>query len=116
MKTTSLTGASVSVDLHKHKRSKILKYNTKDNKPSTLGGKTLEEVRTITYFGSIIKKRGGSDVAVKESIVKAKVAFLQLRNIWDLKLVNNRVRIFKTRQIYYTELKRRELQPSSKRY
>ena len=41
----------------------------------------LEEVETFTYLGSIVNNHGGTDAGVKARIGKARVAFLQLKNI-----------------------------------
>ncbi|VDO52926.1 unnamed protein product [Schistosoma margrebowiei] len=64
----------------------------------TLDGETLEDVEFFTYLGSIIDEQGGSDADVKARIGKAKVAFLQLKNIWNSKQLstNIKVRIFNT--------------------
>ncbi|VDO78226.1 unnamed protein product [Schistosoma mattheei] len=64
------------------KKSKILKYNTDNNNPITLGG---EAVESFTYLSSIIDKRGGSDADVTVRIGKARAAFLQLNNTWNTK-------------------------------
>ncbi|VDP17730.1 unnamed protein product [Schistosoma margrebowiei] len=49
-------------------------------------------------MGSIIDEQGGSDVDVKAEIDKARVAFLQLKNIWNSKQrsTNIKVTIFNT--------------------
>lgn len=75
-----------------------MKTNAACNNPITLEGKTLEEVETFTYLGSVINKQGGTDMDVKERIRKARTAFIQLRNIWSSKelSVKTKVRIFNT--------------------
>ncbi|VDP21823.1 unnamed protein product [Schistosoma margrebowiei] len=63
MKKTSVAAASASVGLNVYSRkSKIFKYNTENTKPITLDSKTLEDVESFTYLGSIIDEQGGSDV------------------------------------------------------
>ncbi|VDO59773.1 unnamed protein product [Schistosoma margrebowiei] len=87
--------------------------------PITLDGKTLEDVESLTYLGSIIDEQGGSHADVNGRIGKARVAFPQLKNIWNSKQLsaNIKVRIFDTRQFYCTELKLGELQqPPSRKY
>ncbi|VDO52830.1 unnamed protein product [Schistosoma margrebowiei] len=98
-KTTSVAAASAAVGLniHKHK-SKILRYNTACTNAITIDGEDLEDVKTFTYFGSIIDERGGYDADMKARIGKARAAYLQLRNIWNSKQLstNTKVRIFNT--------------------
>ncbi|VDP39464.1 unnamed protein product [Schistosoma margrebowiei] len=43
------------------------------------------DVGSFTYMGSIFDEQGGSDADVKARIGKARVAFLQLKNIWNSK-------------------------------
>ncbi|VDP53971.1 unnamed protein product [Schistosoma curassoni] len=50
--------------------------------PIILEGETLEDVESFTYLDSIIDEQGGSDADVKTRIGKARIAFLQLKNIW----------------------------------
>ncbi|VDP51788.1 unnamed protein product [Schistosoma curassoni] len=80
-KTTNVAAASEAVvDLNIHKgKSKILRYNTTHTNQITLDGEDLEDVKTVTYLGSMIHKQGSSDADVKVRIGKARAAFLQLR-------------------------------------
>ncbi|VDP17035.1 unnamed protein product [Schistosoma margrebowiei] len=63
--------------------------------PITIDG-DLEDIKTSTYWGSIIDEHGGSDADVKARIGNASAAYLRLRNIWNSKQLsaNNKVRIF----------------------
>ncbi|VDP01486.1 unnamed protein product [Schistosoma curassoni] len=83
--------------MHKRK-TKVLKYNTGNSNPVTLGGETGEDVESFTYLGNNIDEQGGSDTDVKERIGKARTAFLQLKNRWNSKQIstNIKVRIFNT--------------------
>ncbi|VDO62373.1 unnamed protein product [Schistosoma margrebowiei] len=102
IKTASVTAVSVSVGLNIHKgKTKFLKYNTENSNPITLDGETLEDVESFPYLGSIIDEQGGSDADVKAGIGKARVAFPQLKNIWNSKQLstNIKVRIFNTNVI-----------------
>ncbi|VDP37060.1 unnamed protein product [Schistosoma margrebowiei] len=55
MKIFNVPEASASVGLSIQKgRSKMLKYNTENTKPATLGGETLEEMETFTYLEIVI--------------------------------------------------------------
>ncbi|VDP11181.1 unnamed protein product, partial [Schistosoma margrebowiei] len=99
IKTASVGTALALLGLNMCKgKSKILKYNMEKINPVTLDGETLEEVESFTYLGSIIDEQGGSDADVKARIGKARVAFLQLKNIWNSKQIstNIKVRIFNT--------------------
>ncbi|VDP20006.1 unnamed protein product [Schistosoma margrebowiei] len=72
--------AAVGLNIHKGK-SKVLRYNTACTNPITIDGEDLEYVKTFTYFGSIIDEQDGSDADVKARIGKARVAYLQLKNV-----------------------------------
>ncbi|VDO49824.1 unnamed protein product [Schistosoma margrebowiei] len=98
-KTTSLAAASAAVDLNIHKgKSKILRYNTTRTDQIIHDGEALRDVKTFIYLGSIIDEQGGSDANVKARIGKVRVAYLQLKNIWNSKQLstNTKVRIFNT--------------------
>ncbi|VDP57297.1 unnamed protein product [Schistosoma margrebowiei] len=70
-KTNSLTAASAAVGLNIHKRkSKVLRYNTACIDPITIDRKDLEDVKTFTYFGSIIYEQSRSDADVKARSAK----------------------------------------------
>ncbi|VDP34015.1 unnamed protein product, partial [Schistosoma margrebowiei] len=97
MKTAGVAAVSASVGLSIHKgKTKDLKFKAENNNLITLDGETLEDVESFTYLGSIIDEQGGSDAHVKARIGKARTAFLQLKNIWNLKQLstNIKVRIF----------------------
>ncbi|CAH2251706.1 Hypothetical predicted protein [Pelobates cultripes] len=87
-KTSVLAATSAQVGLIIHKKTKILKTNFSNINPITLNGSPLEEVQ---FFICIIDKQGGTDADVKARIGKARVAFIQLKNIWasrELTLTN----------------------------
>ncbi|VDP78457.1 unnamed protein product [Schistosoma curassoni] len=86
IKTASVASVSASVGPNIHQgKTKVLKFKTKNTSPITLDGKTLEDVESFTYLGSIIDEQGGSDEDVKARISKAGTAFLQLKDIWNSK-------------------------------
>ncbi|VDP03447.1 unnamed protein product [Schistosoma curassoni] len=98
VKTTGVSGASASVGLNKHK-GKAWSLNTAQKTPTnpiTIDEEALEEVKTLTYLGSIIDEQEGSDADVKVRIGKTIAVFLQLKNIWNSKQlsINIKVRIF----------------------
>ncbi|VDP36097.1 unnamed protein product [Schistosoma margrebowiei] len=85
-KTTSVLAASSAIGLNMRKgKSKVLRYNTVCNNPIIIDGEDLEDLKTLTYLGSIIDEHGGSDADVKARIGKARAAYLQRRNIWNSK-------------------------------
>ncbi|VDP01774.1 unnamed protein product [Schistosoma margrebowiei] len=98
-KTNSVAAASAAVGLNIHKgKSKVLRYNTACINPITIDAEDLQDVKTVTYLGSIIDEEGGSDADVKARIGKARAAYLQLRNVWNSKQLstNTKVRILNT--------------------
>ncbi|VDO51876.1 unnamed protein product [Schistosoma margrebowiei] len=99
MKTANVAAVSASVGLSIHKgKTKVLKFKAENSNPITLDGETLGDVECFTYLGSIIDEQGGSDAEIKARIGKSRVAFLQLKNIWNSKQLstNIKVRIFNT--------------------
>uniref|UniRef100_A0A183KAE2 DUF6451 domain-containing protein n=1 Tax=Schistosoma curassoni TaxID=6186 RepID=A0A183KAE2_9TREM len=97
-KTISVAAVSAAVGFNIHKgKSKILPYNTACTNSITIDGEDLEDL-TFTYLGSTIDEHGGSDADVKARIGKARVAYLQLKNIWNSKQLstNTKVGIFNT--------------------
>ncbi|VDP38198.1 unnamed protein product [Schistosoma margrebowiei] len=98
-KTNSVAAASAAVGLNIHKgKSKVHRYNTACTGPITIDGEDLEVVKTFTYLGSIIDEHGGSNADVKARISKARAAYLQVKDTWNLKQLstNTKVRIFNT--------------------
>ncbi|VDO74465.1 unnamed protein product [Schistosoma margrebowiei] len=85
IKTDSVTAVSASVGLNIHKgKTKVLKFKAGNTNLITLDGETLEDVESFTYLGStVIDEQGGSDADVKARTGKERVAFLQLKNIWN---------------------------------
>ncbi len=96
-KTSVLAATSAQVGLIIHKeKTKILKTNVSNINPITLNGCPLEEVQSFTYLGSIIDQQGGTDADVKARIGKARVAFIQLKNIWASRelTLTTKIRLF----------------------
>ena len=58
----------------------------------------IEEVDHFTYLGSVVDTHGGIEADVKDGIDKARVAFLQLKNIWKSNVLSlkNTIRILNT--------------------
>ncbi|VDO96202.1 unnamed protein product [Schistosoma margrebowiei] len=94
--TASIATASISIGFNIHKRkNNIVKYNTENTNEITF---EREAPETSNYLLSIIDEHGRPDADVKESIGKARAAFLQLKNIWKSKQlsINYKVIIFNT--------------------
>ncbi|VDP83310.1 unnamed protein product [Schistosoma mattheei] len=77
-KTTCAPAASAAVGLNIHKG------NTACTNPVTIDGEDLEDEKIFTYLSSIINEHGGPDADVWVRIGKARAAYLQLENIWNL--------------------------------
>ncbi|VDP33202.1 unnamed protein product [Schistosoma margrebowiei] len=76
-KTTSVAAASAAIGLNIHKgKSKVLRCNTACTSPITIDGEDLEDVKTLTYLGSIIDEHGASDADVKTWIGKARAPYI----------------------------------------
>ena len=48
----------------------------------------MEEVEAFIYLVSIMAKQGGTGVYVRTRIGKARIAFLQRKNIWSAKMLS----------------------------
>ncbi|VDO87638.1 unnamed protein product [Schistosoma margrebowiei] len=84
IKTVNVAAVCASVGLNIHKgKTKVLKFKMENSSPITLDGKTLEDVESFTYLGSIIGELGGSDANVEARIGKAWTEFLQLNHTWN---------------------------------
>ncbi|VDP54870.1 unnamed protein product [Schistosoma margrebowiei] len=94
IKTASVAAVSASVGLSIHKgKTKVLIHNTESSNPITLDGETLEDVSSFTYLGSIIDEQGGSDAEIKARIGKARVVFLQLKDICNSKVLSTNIKV-----------------------
>ena len=85
-KTTLLVEASAQVGLNMHKgKTKIMRMNTNRGEPITLEETELEEVESFSW--AAFNKEGGTDADIRARIGKARAAFVQLKNIWRSKEV-----------------------------
>lgn len=69
-------------DAHQGK-SKVLKINAARTSSIIVEGKVLEETDNFSNLSSIVDKNGGTEAGVRDRIGKARITFLQLRNIWS---------------------------------
>ena len=90
--TLAINSARLGLNIHRGK-SKVLRVNSASTEPITLEGEALEEVDEFTYLGSVVNKQGGTDADVKVRIGKARVAYLQLKNIWSAKYLTTQTKI-----------------------
>ena len=98
-KTSLVAQNSEKLGLKIHnEKSKLLKVNSTSTHPISIETKTLEEVDSFTYLGSIVDKQGGTDADIKIRIRKARIAFQQLKNIWTSRNLSykTKIRIFNT--------------------
>jgi hypothetical protein len=96
-KTNLVSSTAMDIGLNVNiNKSKILKINSSSMNAVTLNGSQLEEVQSFTYLGSIVDQQGGTDADVKARIGKARVAFIQLNNIWKSRELsrNTKIRLF----------------------
>ena len=96
-KTSTISANSACIGLNIHRgKTKVLRVNSPSTSAIMLDGGALEEVDEFTYLGSIVNKRGGTDADVRVRIGKARVAYLQLKNIWSAKYlaITTKIRIF----------------------
>ncbi|VDP25007.1 unnamed protein product [Schistosoma margrebowiei] len=96
-KTNSVRAASAAVGLNIHKKkSRIRRYNTACTNSVTIDREDLEDVKILTCLNSVIDEHSGSDADVKALVGKARVVYLQLKNIWNSKQMstNTKVKIF----------------------
>ncbi|VDP34065.1 unnamed protein product [Schistosoma margrebowiei] len=90
IKTASVAEVSASVDLNIHKgKTKVLDYNMENTNPVTLDGKTLEDVESFTYLGSMIDEQGGSDADVKTRYWQSKGRIPSVEEHMELKTTFN---------------------------
>ena len=96
-KTSTIATNSARLGLNIHRgKSKVMRVNSANTAPIMLEGEALEEVEEFTYLGSIVNKQGGTDADVRVRIGKARVAYLQLKNIWSAKdlAITTKIKIF----------------------
>jgi hypothetical protein len=95
--TAAETSAQIGLNINITK-TKILRANTTSHAPLNIEGQEIEEMGHFTYLGSIVDQQGGTEADIKGRIGKARVAFLQLGNIWKTKGITTctKVRIFNT--------------------
>ena len=93
-KTTELQNTSTKVGLNIHRgKTQTMRVNATSNEPVRLDGDVLEEVDSFTYLGSKVSKQGGTGEDVRSRISKARVAFIQLKNIWNSRTISRQTKL-----------------------
>lgn len=93
-KTEVLQHVSRSIGLRIHPgKSKVLRIGTQQQEPVKIGDKSLDDVDSFCYLGSIIDMEGGTTAEVKARIGKAQAAFLALNKIWRSRDISLRTKI-----------------------
>ncbi|VDP20983.1 unnamed protein product [Schistosoma margrebowiei] len=95
MKITSVVAASLCISRPQHtqRKKQDLQIQHGEHQLNHFDGETLEEVKPLTYQGSIIDEQGESDVDVKARIDKLRAAFLQLNNMCNSKQLSTNIKI-----------------------
>ncbi|XP_052281618.1 uncharacterized protein LOC127879067 [Dreissena polymorpha] len=75
--TARSTGLSINPS-----KTKTMRINATRKAPILLEDRSLEEVDSFVYLGSVVSETRGADEDVKVRIGKAQYAFYMLRNIW----------------------------------
>ncbi|VDO61711.1 unnamed protein product [Schistosoma margrebowiei] len=76
---------SISRSQHTHSENQDSPIQHRCANPIILDGEYFDVAKIITYLSSIIDEHDGSDAETKARICKARAAYLQLKNIWNLK-------------------------------
>ena len=103
--------ARLGLNIHRGK-SKSLKVNSTITVSVTLGVEAIEEVNHFTHLGRVVDTPGGTKADVKARIGKARVVFLQFKNIWSSNVISlkNKIRIFKYKCQGCSSLRSRDMQ------
>ena len=64
------------------KKTKLMRYNAKDQTPLSIDGKDVEDVDSLTYLGSIVNKTGGAEQDITARVGKARSSFNKLTKVW----------------------------------
>ena len=57
------------------KKTKLMRYNAKDQTPLSIDGKDVEDVDSFTYLGVIVNKTGGAEQDITARFGKARSSF-----------------------------------------
>lgn len=79
-------------------KTKTMRVNVNNQQPLTIDNKPIEDVQKFCYLGSIITVHGGTEEDIKQRISKARLAFGNLKDIWNSThlTTKSKLRIFNT--------------------
>ena len=63
------------------KKTKLMRYNAKDQTPVSIDGKDVEDVDSFTYLGAIVNKTGGAEQDITARVGKARPSFNKLTKV-----------------------------------
>ena len=95
-----IQGAKVGLRVNPMKTN-LMRIGTKRGDSVCVEGGGIEEVDEITYLGSIVSKKGGTDVDIKARIRKARQAFAMLRPIWRSTALTTKTK----RRVFWSNVK-----------
>ena len=64
------------------KKTKLMRYNAKDQTPVLTDGKDVEDVDSFTYLGSIVNKTGVAEQDITARVGKARSSFNKFTKVW----------------------------------
>ena len=64
------------------KKTKLMRYNAKDQTPVSIDGKDVEDVDSFTYLDAIVNKTGGAEQDITARVGKARSSFNKLTKVW----------------------------------
>ena len=64
------------------KKTKLMRYNAKDQTPISIDGKDVEDVDSFTYLGAIVNKTGGAEQDITARVGKTRSSFNKLTKVW----------------------------------
>lgn len=63
----NIAGTGLKINL---KKKELMKINTTDQTPVTVGGEPIRQVESLIYMGSVVDRQGGADRDIKSKIGK----------------------------------------------
>ena len=64
------------------KKTKLMRYNAKDQTPVSVVGKDVEDVDSFTYLGAIVNKTEGAEQDITARVGKARLSLNKLTKVW----------------------------------
>jgi hypothetical protein len=74
-------GKKIGLKIHSGK-TKVLKVNTRSDKPITIGENKIDEVQVFTYLGAKVTGDGSCESEINSRLAKARHVFASLRAVW----------------------------------